>query len=300
METDPGALHATLPANSRVGGRRRTLTMALAVATAIAGGTVGTALFSEDHGRRADSLGGSGAIAGTFDHEHTAWTSILSRFVRDGQVDYAGLKAGAQAELSRYLSSLGSVHRAHYERWTREQKLAFWIDAYNASTVKLIVDNHPITSIRRIGLLPGAAFRLPLLTVPAVSDSALSLNDIEHGILRVQFHEPRIHFAIVCASRSCPGLRSEAYRARDLDVQLEEAARGFLRDSTKNRYDAAAHALHLSPIFNWFRSDFEAASGSLPAFFARFADQATRQALEDGEVSVDFLDYDWTLNGRTP
>lgn len=249
------------------------------------------ALGAEEPGRSA---------VGVFDQEHAAWTSILSRFVRDGEVDYAGLKASAARDLGRYLSSLGAVGRADYQRWTREQKLAFWINAYNAATVKLILDNYPISSIRKIGLLPGAAFRLPVLTVPAYGESELSLNDIENKILRAEFHEQRIHFAIVCASKSCPKLQSEAYRASDLDAQLEESAREFARDPTKNRYDASSRELQLSSIFKWFREDFETASGSLPAFFARFVEPATAKALKDGKVKLEFLDYDWTLNGRTP
>lgn len=236
----------------------------------------------------------------SFDHEHSAWTAILARFVRDGRVDYAGIKAGALPDLGRYLSSLGAVRAADYPTWTRDQQLAFWVNAYNAATVKLILDNYPITSIRSIGLLPGAAFRTAVLKVPAYGKAELSLNDIEHGILRAEFREPRIHFAIVCAAESCPKLRSDAYRADTLDAQLEDAARTFARDPTKNRFDSASRVLRLSSIFKWFRGDFETASVSLPAFFSRYADPATAQALVGGEVTVEFLDYDWTLNGRNP
>ncbi len=128
----------------------------------------------------------------------------------------------------------------------------------------------------------------------------MSLNEIENKILRAEFHEPRIHFAIVCASKSCPKLQSEAYRASDLDAQLERAAREFARDPAKNRYDASSQELQLSSIFKWFREDFETASGSLPAFFVRFTEPALAKTLGDGKVKVEFLEYDWTLNGRTP
>lgn len=235
-----------------------------------------------------------------FDQEHTAWTSLLGRYVHDGSVDYAGIKRSGMPDLAAYLRSLESVCRGHFDSWTREQKLAFWINAYNACTVKLILDHYPLRSIRSIGLLPGAAFREEFIGLGALRGRSgnLSLNDIEHEILRREFREPRIHFAIVCASKSCPALRSEAYRARDLGAQLDAAARSFVRDASKNRYDAATRTLRISSIFDWFRADFEGAAGTLPEFVARYADESTARALRAGGVRVEFLDYDWSLNGR--
>ena len=244
--------------------------------------------------------GGQLDASTAFDHDHVAWTLILSRFVRGGQVDYAGIQRKGQPDLAEYLSSLGAVRLVDYGSWTRAQKLAFWINAYNAATVRVVLDHYPVTSIRKIGSTPNAAFRLPVISVPAVGEKELSLNDIEHEILRKQFQEPRIHFALVCAAKSCPELRGEAYRASDLETQLDEAARGFARDGTKNRYDAGSRVLSLSSIFKWYREDFEKASGSLPGFFARFANPATANALKTDDVKVKFLDYDWSLNGRTP
>jgi hypothetical protein len=102
----------------------------------------------------------------------------------------------------------------------------------------------------------------------------------------------------VCASRRCPVLRDEAYRGRDLDAQLDDAARSFLRDPARNRYDPASRTLSLSSIFKWFRGDFEAAAGTLPAFVARYAGEPTAEALRRGGVRVEFLEYDWSLNER--
>ncbi|MEO8601067.1 MAG: DUF547 domain-containing protein [bacterium] len=234
-----------------------------------------------------------------FDHQHAAWNTIVARYVREGIVDYAGLKRSGLPALDGYLQSLESVCRRHYNTWTGEQKLAFWINAYNAYTVKLILDHYPLKSIRSIGLLPGAAFRENFIPLQALRGKVLSLNDIEHDILRKEFREPRIHFAIVCASKSCPELRNEAYRATTLDAQLTEAARRFVSDSSKNRFDAASRTLRLSSIFDWFREDFERSSQTLPAFVARYAEPATATALSSGgNVRVEFLDYDWSLNGR--
>jgi hypothetical protein len=213
-------------------------------------------------------------------------------------VDYAALKRERQPALDAYLRSLESVERSELESWPRSDQLAFWIDAYNAYTVKLVLDHHPIRSIRSIGVLPGAAFRKTFIPLERVAGRKLSLDDIEHRILRERFRDPRIHFAIVCASRSCPVLRDEAYRGRDLDSQLDDAARSFLRDPARNRYGPASRTLFLSSIFKWFRGDFEAAAGSLPAFVARYADEPTAEALRRGGVKIEFLDYDWSLNER--
>lgn len=271
--------------------------------------------------------GGGPDSCALFDHSHAAWTNLLGRYVRDGFVDYAGLKKDGQADLGAYLRSLESVCRGHYDTWTRERKLAYWINAYNAYTVRLILNHYPLASIRKIGLLPGAAFREDFIPLTGLRGKTLSLNDIEQEILRKDFSEPRIHFAIVCASKSCPTLRSEAYRAADLDRQLDEAARGFIRDSSKNRFDAASHKLYLSSIFKWFREDFERADSlrelvgvrgaseprsgaraprdqstraakTLHEFVARYADEPTARAIRSGSVSIEFLDYDWSLNGR--
>jgi hypothetical protein len=242
----------------------------------------------------ADTASAAGAVP---DRAHGAWTNLLRRYVSEGLVDYAGLKRG-RSELDAYLRSLESVERAELEAWPRADQLAFWINAYNAYTVKLVLDHYPLRSIRSIGFLPGSAFKRRFIPLERVAGRKLSLDDIEHGILRERFEEPRIHFAIVCASRSCPVLRDEAYRGSGLDAQLDEAARTFLRDPARNRYDPASRTLSLSRIFEWFRGDFEGAAGTLPAFVERYADERTAEALRRGGVQVEFLEYDWALNGR--
>src|SRR5437763_1966360 len=140
----------------------------------------------------------------------------------------------------------------------------------------------------------GAARPLAL----AAAAGAPSCAAFEHEHLRKDFGEPRVHFAIVCASVTCPPLRSEAYRAADLDRQLDDQARRFLADPSRNRFDRRSRTLHLSSIFKWFREDFEKAAGSLPAFVARYVDPATAAAVEEPSVRIEFVDYDWSLNGR--
>jgi hypothetical protein len=233
------------------------------------------------------------AACASVDHRHAPWTAILERWVSNGRVDYAGLQRTDRARLTAYLRDLSGACAADYRRWTREERIAFWINAYNAFTVQLVLDHYPIDSIRRIGWLPGAAFRRAFIPMAGTKGGPISLDDIEHGTLRRDFAEPRIHFALVCASRSCPDLRPEAYRPADLDRQLDDQARRFLRDPGKNRYDASTRTLHLSSIFEWFRGDFETAAGSLPAFVSPYLEDA--RATEVG-VRIAFLDYDWTLN----
>ncbi|MBI2187063.1 MAG: DUF547 domain-containing protein [Acidobacteria bacterium] len=231
-----------------------------------------------------------------FDHEHRSWTAILAQYVVDGSVNYRGLADRGQPALDAYLSALGAASPAE-SGWTREERLAFWINAYNAFAIRLILDHYPLRSIRSIGFLPLAAFRTKFIPLGA-GRTPISLNVIENEILRKQLQDARIHFAIVCASKSCPALRSEAYRSSVLDQQLDTAARAFLDDPSKNRWDPASRTLSLSSIFKWFRDDFERAGGTLLAFVGRYLRQPVAADLQKGKVRIVFLNYDWSLNGR--
>jgi hypothetical protein len=218
---------------------------------------------------------------------------LLRRYVHDGLVDYQDLKRQGVAELNNYLATLSSVCAADERAANRDERLAFWINAYNAFTVKLIIDHYPVRSIRSIGWLP---FKKKFIPMPGLGKGDLSLDEIENDILRKQLGEPRIHFAIVCASKSCPKL--QAYRADGLGLQLDQAARDFIQDASKNRYDAAKRTFYASSIFKWFHEDFERAKGSLAAFIAQYAQPEVAAALKQGDVRIEFLDYDWSLNGK--
>ncbi len=231
------------------------------------------------------------------DAAHGAFSEILARRVRDGFVDYAGLARDDRAALDGYLGQLSTTSRTCLDQSARADRFAFWINAYNANTLRLIVDHYPVASIRSIGWLPGAAFRDAFIAMPDMRDKPFSLNDIEHTILRPDFRDARVHFAIVCASKSCPALRGEAYRGADLERQLDEQARIFLADATKNRVDEGAHVLRLSEIFKWFRDDFERDAGSLTAYVRRFAPAPMAAVAAAPAVQIEFLDYDWSLNG---
>lgn len=237
------------------------------------------------------------SVGGPFDHTHALWDRVLSEHVHNGFVNYAGLSR-QRFELDRYLGALERVTPEQYRSWSRAEQLAFWINAYNAYTVRLILDHYPVKSIKDIGRFWKGPFRTVFIPLERLKGRQLTLEDIEHGILRKEWKEPRIHFAIVCASKGCPALRHEAYRAPVLEKQLNEAAQQFVRDARKNRYEASNRALYLSPIFKWFRGDFEQEAGTVAGYVARFADPDVADDIRgNSEVRIEFLAYDWSLNG---
>lgn len=252
-------------------------------------------------------------LAHAFDHQHTALSALLERHVAwntegtASAVDYAGLRQERTA-LEAYLQTLSAVTQGQYDQWSKDRQLAFLINAYNAWTLALIVDADPEpASIRDLGSWLRSPWKRSF--IPLLGETR-SLDDVEHGLIRgaSDYTELRIHFAVNCASIGCPALRPEAYRAEDLDAQLEDQTRRFLRDRTRNRYDAATQTLQLSKIFDWYAGDFERpfrGGASLAQFLLHYAgelglDAAARQALAAGALEIDFLDYDWRLNRRAP
>lgn len=226
-----------------------------------------------------------------FDQSHARFDAVLRAHVKNGVVDYTGLKAAPEA-LDAYLGALASVCRSDFEKWTREQRVALWVNAYNAYTLKTILNHLPLKSIKEIGLLPGAAWREHFIPLGGlVGKGDLSLNDVEHEILRKSYPDARLHFVLVCASKSCPELRSEAYRADTLSAQFDDAGRRFLADRSKNTFEPR---WKLSSIFKWYRDDFERDGPGVSEFVKRFAPAGTSASTEDPE----FLDYDWSLNGK--
>jgi len=241
--------------------------------------------------------------------EDTLWTALLERCVhptRDGgstAVDYACF-AQRRSELDRYLNSLSAIERATFDGWPRDARLAFLINAYNAFTVELILTAWPeLDSIRDLGGLFTSPWDRSFVRLLG---ETVSLDDIEHGMIRRpgSFDEPRIHFAVNCASIGCPALRREAYLARTLESQLEDQTVQFLGDRSRNRLDD--DHLEVSPLFRWYREDFEAGwrgVTSLRGFLGRYADalgldDGQRARLIDDDLPVRFLDYDWSLNAR--
>ncbi len=216
---------------------------------------------------------------------HQIWTELLQKHVDPkGRVSYSGFQKDS-ASLGLYLEKLSSHPPG--TAWSDADRLAYWINAYNAFTIQLILDHYPLQSIKDIsdGLpMINSPWDIKFFQIGAVS---MDLNTIEHEILRKQFDEPRIHFAINCASISCPILRNEAYTAPQLEAQLEEQASDFINDSEKNRI--TEKGIQLSKIFDWFQSDFTRETDLLGYL------QAYRPSLNK-KLKVEFLEYDWDLN----
>ncbi len=229
----------------------------------------------------------------TFDH--SKFDTLLKTYVQNDKVNYAALKQDKR--LDEYLQQLSEADPEALP--TREEKIAFWINAYNAYTLKLVVDNYPIKSITDLSVL--GYLSLPFDSpwkrkFCKVGGKTYSLDEIEHDILRGKFGEEQIHFAVNCASESCPVLRSEAYTGAKLGTQLREQAEAFLRDSTRNHIKLEGNTLYLSKIFEWYRSDFESKKGSLLKYIAQFLSGEERERLEKGNITIKFLDYNWNLN----
>lgn len=221
---------------------------------------------------------------------HRLFDGVLRDHVARGLVDYPGI--ARDRRFGDYLALLDRVDPNALP--TREDRLAFWINAYNAFAIKGILDGFsPRTLIGRYRYFIGRAY--------GVGGRTLNLYDLEQKLLIPDFREPRIHFAIVCASRSCPELRAEAYGADRLEEQLEAAARAFINDPARNRFDRAARVASLSMIFKWFEEDFAAAGGSLLGYVRRYlADRDLAADLDEGRWLVEFLPYDWNLNRVPP
>lgn len=208
---------------------------------------------------------------------HKRWDTILKEFVSsDGKVDYLGIKGASDFDI--YVDMLQD--KTPEDSWSREKKLAYWINAYNALTVDLIIKNYPVKSIKDID----DPWEQRLWKF---GDKWLNLNDIEHKILR-KMEEPRIHFAIVCASESCPKLLNEAFTAENLESQLTKATKAFLSDKSKN--EISKDNLKLSKIFKWFSKDFKQ-NGSLIDFLNQYTDVEISQ-----NAKKSYKEYDWSLN----
>jgi hypothetical protein len=229
------------------------------------------------------ALAGEGGVIAQ-PHDHALFTTILQKHVVNGLVNYAAM--GNDSRLEEYLAQLSrSNPRAIKDE---KERLAFWVNAYNAFTIKLITDHYPVKSIREI--TRGNIGPWDFLWID-IAGRTYSLNQIEHEIIRKEFDEPRIHMALVCAARSCPPLRAEAYTATMLDRQLDDNAAAFLNDTTKNRYDASTGTLYLSELFKWYGADFRQRYGSAEKYVLKVL------KLDNVKPSgVQYLPYDWSLN----
>lgn len=260
------------------------------------------------------------APAASQDFDHSAFDTVLARFVQDGRVDYAALQVRRQA-LDEYLSQVGSVSEEQFAGWSQENQIAYLLNAYNAYALQTVIDNYPLqgssffkkltspkrfaypsNSIRHIdGVFDGIKHK--------VAGREMTLDDIEHGTLRADYNEPRIHFALVCAAVSCPPIRAEAYRGDRLDEQLDDQGAAFLNDPRLNRFEVERGQVYLSKIFDWFGEDFRQFAGKagyqgdervngVLSFCSRYLLDRVARFLESEDYEVQYIDYDWTLNDQ--
>lgn len=232
-----------------------------------------------------------------FSQQHKLITKLLGTYVKNGLVNYGELKK--DGGLNKYLDQLTSSDPHNF---SRSEKLAFWINVYNAFTLKVIIDNYPIESInelhtggRIIGHLLGkTVWDKEFITI---NKKKYSLNDVEHKILR-NMDEPRIHFAIVCASISCPELRNEAFEADKINEQLQDQAIRFMNNKNRNSFDLKNRKAHLSKIFDWFDEDFGNTEEKILVYVSQFLPDIEKVTITNNlsEWEVSFKDYNWNLN----
>jgi len=228
------------------------------------------------------SISGASAHAAPFDH--SPFNTLLRTAVVGGRVDYARFKNN-QA-FKAYLNALST---ADVTKLSRNDQLAFWVNAYNACTIQNVLNNPGMKRPTDVaGFFDRARFN--------VARRSLTLNDIENSVIRPTFREPLIHFGLVCAALNCPPLIASAYTGNTVKAVLATNARRYLA-STYNRFDATTKTLYLSKIFEWYASDFGGEKGTL-RFVATHGTDAMKRGIAAGGVTVKFLDYDWTLNSR--
>jgi hypothetical protein len=235
-----------------------------------------------------------GVSAGTFDH--SKFDQALKKYVDDkGLVDYNSI--AKDSGFSEYVQSLQD---ARVEEFSRDGQLAFWINGYNAVTIDKVIKKKPKKSVRET-FIPGVWTATKFFTSREhiVAGKRLSQDDIEHEILRKQFKDPRIHFAIICASMGCPPLPRIAYTEENVQTRLEEETRKYLNSPRGTRIDRAENTLHVSKLFDWFATDFIQKSGSTLAFMRLYLNEETL-SFSERDPKISYLEYNWALNAQAP
>jgi len=230
------------------------------------------------------------------DFDHSKFDQILKSYVDEkGLVDYSGIAKDQQ--FSEYMQSLQG---AKVEKLSRNGQLAFWINGYNAVTIDKVIKKKPKKSVRETGF-PGLWTATKFFTSREhiVAGKRLSQDDIEHEILRKQFKDPRIHFAIICASRGCPPLPRVAYTEANVQTRLEEETKSYLNSARGTRINRSTNTLYVSKLFDWFSDDFIQKRGSAISFMRPYLDGEVLSFL-DGKPKISYLKYDWTLNAQAP
>jgi hypothetical protein len=221
--------------------------------------------------------------------DHSAYDRLLKKYVNErGLVNYKGFKRD-EKELQRYLDLISK--NPPTDKWSKNEQMAYWINAYNAYTIQLVLKHYPIASIKDIG----SKIQIPFVTTPwaskffKIGDEEMSLDNIEHSILRKKFNEPRIHFALVCAARSCPRLRTEAYTADKLIAQLDDQGSDFLNNPAKNAI--TPQKASLSKYFDWYKGDWKENNKSVDYWVNQYSKTKINK-----DTPISYLDYNWALN----
>lgn len=221
--------------------------------------------------------------------DHSIYAALLEKYVKKGQVDYRGFKA-QEAKLDQYLIVL---EKTDSDNLSRNEQFAFYVNAYNAWTIKLILSGYPgVKSIKDLGNI----FKRPWeKKICRIDGDVITLDDIEHKILRPRFKDPRVHFAINCAALSCPPLISEPYRGDTLDQQLDHSVRAFINNPQRNYLED--NTLYISKIFKWFSEDFD---NDVIGFLIKYAKENLKKELEAkrSKIKINYLYYDWSLNEK--
>ena len=227
------------------------------------------------------------ASGGVLAFNHDLYANILDEYLDQGKVNYQSLRQDPK-NLNRYLRKIEALSSKSLEIMSRDEQMAFYLNLYNAFTLKAIIEHYPVKSIKNIS---GVWDKLEF----PVAGSNLTLNQIEYQILRKQFKEPRVHFALVCASTSCPELRSQPFSGKNLDQALDEEASKFINDKTKVRLDKEKGILYVSSIFKWFREDF----GDVEEFIAGYLPREDKLFILENKPKIRYLRYDWSLNDNS-
>lgn len=220
--------------------------------------------------------------------DHSLYGELLSKYVNNGVVDYEGFK-NEEADLDKYLKILEDTNVG---RLSRDEQFAFYVNAYNGWTIKLILSAYPgIKSIKDLGNIFKSPWKKEIVRIDG---KVLSLDDVEHKILREKFKDPRVHFAVNCASKSCPPLISEPYSGSKLDQQLDHSTRAFVNDPKSNYLKG--NTLYVSKIFDWFPEDFDY---DIIGFFLQYGEGEFKEELKAkrDQIKIKYLHYDWSLNG---
>ncbi len=215
---------------------------------------------------------------------HAVFDRILRAHVKRGRVNYGAIKARDRGALEAYVKSVAT---ANLKGLKRRERLSFYLNAYNALVIKSVVDRLPLRSVKKVkGFFDGARHK--------VAGRSISLNGLENKIIRPRFKEPRIHFALVCAARSCPPLMARAFKAKTLNRDLTRLTRSFLKSRAGLVIEGGK--VKASKLFTWYADDFVKAAGSVPAYLAKYRPEHAA-LLAQGGLKIGFLEYDWALNG---